>query len=105
MADFELPDDSDDEHAAHVDAWRSSGSSRRRYAHTHGIQKSTFNDWINRADSAEAQSNLVPVAVRKNGYSHKDTSRRIAIECASGVVLQVTPGTPIPWVVELIKAL
>jgi hypothetical protein len=105
MANFKLPDDSDDEHAAHVDAWRSSGSSRRRYAHAHGIHKSTFNGWINKADSGEAQSSLVPVALRKNGYSNKDTSRRVSIECASGVVLQVTPGTPIPWVVELIKAL
>jgi len=105
MAEFELPADPDDERASHVDAWRSSGKSQRRYARTHGLQKSTFNGWINKADSDKAQPNMVPVTVRKKGSAYKDPSRLVHIECGSGVVLQVTPGTPIPWVVELIKAL
>ena len=68
-------------------------------------QKSTFNGWINKADSGKAQPNMVPVTVRKKGSAYKDPSRLVRIECGSGIVLQVTPGTPIPWVVELIKAL
>ena len=89
MAEFELPADLDDERASHVDAWRSSGKSQRRYALTHGLQKSTFNGWINKADSGKAQPNMVPVTVRKKGSA--------TIWCQYGITERIAVRASLPF--------
>lgn len=105
-SDFELPGDPEEDRAAHIDAWQSSGQSQRTYARVHGIKHSTFNDWVNRPEYSETieTPTIIPVQIRKRTGA-SDSAKRVLVECNSGAIVQVTPGTPIPWVAELIKAL
>ncbi|MNV83612.1 hypothetical protein D3C71_1774290 [compost metagenome] len=72
--------------ALHVDAWRSSGLTRKQYARQHNIPFNRFRNWIQRTPTSATSSDLIPARVVS--LTQSETTVTLHLPC--GITLSCT---------------